>query len=111
MNRGQDRGGFDDNPIHTMDIPQFGYGGNGADAYVDPTQSSNTGSFYGSQNSFHAPSEGVMGTMGGYGGFLGSAGSGQSQEEFNRTTRNAGSTQQSTSDILKSLVGLGADPS
>jgi hypothetical protein len=122
MNRGQDRGGFDDRAtgFDGSSIGQpFGEGGSGLPP--DPTQNSNTGSFYGSQNSFHAPPEGVMGTMGGYGGFLGSAGSGQSQEEFNRTTRNAGPTPGdmqyrgatpggSTNDILKSLVGLGADP-
>jgi len=84
MNSGQDRGGFDD---------------------------SGTGSFLGSQNSFHAPSEGVMGTMGGSNGFLGSANGGGTQAEFDRTVRNAGPTPGgSTNDILKSLVGLGADP-
>lgn len=89
MNRGQDRGGFDDRAtgFDGASITDYGRGGLPPD-----------------------PPEGVMGTMGGYGGFLGSAGSGQSQEEFNRTVRNAGPTQQSTNDILKSLVGLGADP-
>jgi hypothetical protein len=120
MNRGQDRGGFDDR----------------GNAPGEMTTMEEFKNFPGMQNT---PPEGVMGTLGGYGGFLGSAGSGQSQEEFNRTgarpyqgpystpagpapgemttmddpygRRNAGSTQQSTSDILKSLVGLGADPS
>lgn len=150
MNRGQDRRGFDDRggfddfgnfpyapgEIRTQDVsaPPEGVMDTMEDFKNDPRitspESSNTGSFYGSQNSFHAPPEGVIGTMGGYGGFLGSAGSGQSQEEFNRTgarpyqgpySTPAGPTfgdmqyrgatpGGSTNDILKSLVGLGADP-
>jgi len=100
MNRGQDRRGFDDRAtgFDGASITDYGRGGLPPD-----------------------PPEGVIGTLGGYGGFLGSAGSGQSQEEFNRTVRNAGAAPGdmqyrgatpggSTNDILQSLVGLGADP-
>ena len=104
MNRGQDRGGFDDRGgMRIADEQQPGYGGNGALPYVDPTEK------------WTELKEGEMGTMGGSNGYLGSS-TGGSQDQWDRGIRPsvqpvpAPAGKASIQDMMNSIVGLGSDP-
>ena len=96
MNRGQDRGGFDDRGGFAPEEI-------GALPYVDPTEK------------WTELKEGEMGTLGGYGGFLGSAGGG-SQDQWDRGIRPSvqplpsPAGKASIQDMMNSIVGLGSDP-
>ena len=96
MNRGQDRGGFDDRGGSAPEEI-------GALPYVDPTEK------------WTELKEGEMGTMGGANGYLGSS-TGGSQDQWDRGIRPSvqplpsPAGKASIQDMMNSIVGLGSDP-